>query len=270
MKTFTMIAGFILTVLGIFCIAESGVSFLAVAFPVGIVMMLVGIVECLAYKKVSETEERKHFIFIDGLTTFFIGFVSISGCLTVDMAVVVTFALWSLVAGIRVIGLLIEDGSYKEEEKDLNFYCMLIVSALNMLIGIYGFFNSMALEVTVLMMVGLCCAVQGLNVIRIGFDIPYIKPELIKTKTEKIADAEAEVQKAKQEMKAAIQNVRDAKEAVAAAEEEPEFHEIVSQPAAEPIAEIINNIVEPAKPEEEETNEDINNEGVETEKETEK
>lgn len=251
MKIFTMIAGLILTILGVFCIAESGLSFLAVAFPVGLVMMFVGIVECFAYKKVAETEERKHFIFIDGLTTFFIGFVSISGCLTIDLAVVVAFALWSMVAGIRVIGLLIEDKSYKEEEKDLNFYCMVIVSALNLLLGIYGFFNSMLLEVTVLMMVGLCCAVQGLNVIRIGFDIPYIKPDLIKTKDEKIADAEAEVQKAKKVMKEAIQNVRDAKVAVAAAEEEPEFDELISEPAAEPISEIISNIVEPV-PEDEE------------------
>ena len=51
-----MIAGLILTVLGVFCIAQSGLSFLAVAFPVGLVMMFVGIVECFAYKKVAETE----------------------------------------------------------------------------------------------------------------------------------------------------------------------------------------------------------------------
>lgn len=256
MKVFTMIAGLILTLLGIFCIAESGLSFLAVAFPVGLVMMFVGFVECLAYKKVAETEERKHFIFIDGLTTFFIGVVSISGCLTVDLAVIVTFALWSMVAGIRVIGLLIEDKSFMEEEKDLNFYCMVVVSVLNLLLGIYGFFNSMLLEVTVLMLVGLFCAVQGLNVIRIGFDIPYIKPNLIKTKDEKIADAEAEVQKAKEEMKAAIQNVRDAREAVAAAEEEPEFEELISEPAAEPISEIISSIVEHAAEEDGEASEE--------------
>ena len=250
MRVFTMIAGLILTGLGVFCIAEAGLSFLAVAFPVGLVMMFVGFIECLAYKKVAETEERKHFIFIDGLTTFFIGIVSISGCLTIDAAVIVVFGLWSMVAGIRVIGLLIEDKSYKEEEKDLNFYCMVIVSALNFARGVYGFYNSMLFEFTVLMMVGLYCAVQGLNVIRIGFDIPYNKPDLIKTKTEKIAEAEAEVQKAKMEMKAAIQNVRDAREAVALAEEEPEFKEIINEPAAEPISEIISNIVEPIDTEE--------------------
>ena len=43
------------------------------------------------------------------------------------------------------------------------------------------------------MMVGLCCAVQGLNVIRIGFDIPYFKPDIIKTKDEKIARLEREL-----------------------------------------------------------------------------
>ena len=52
------------------------------------------------------------------------------------------------------------------------------------------------------------------------------------------------------EMKAAIQNVRDAREAVALAEEEPEFKEIINEPAAEPISEIISNIVEPIDTEE--------------------
>lgn len=244
MKVLTMLAGLCMTVLGIFCILNTGLPFSAVAFPVGVVLMIVGIIKCFAYKKTAETEENKHSIFIGGLTTFFMGLISISGCLVIDMAVITTFSLWALVSGIRVIGLIIEDKNYREQEKDVGFYAMVIVSALNLLIGIYGFYNSMAFEFAVLTMVGLICAVQGLNIIRIGADIPYIKPNLIKTRDEKIADAEAVVQKAKEEMKAAIQSVREAKEAVAAAEVEPEFEEIISEPAAEPIREIINNIKE--------------------------
>lgn len=102
-----------------------------------------------------------------------------------------------------------------------------------MAIGIYAFFNSSMLHLSVLMILGICFVVQGANVIKIGFDIVYNKPDLIKTKDEKIAEAEEAAKEAKREMKKAIKKARKARNAVKEAEEAKEFHEIISEPIGE-------------------------------------
>ena len=75
--------------------------------------------------------------------------------------------------------------------------------------------------------------VQGANVIKIGIDITYSKPDLIKTKDELVADAEAAADEAKKEMKKAIRKARKAKNAVKEAEESKEFLDIIAESMGE-------------------------------------
>ena len=232
MRIVTVIAGILLTVLGIFSIANAGLSFLSLVFPIGIILMLTGLVECFVYKRIKEDVDAGHWVLIDGLTTFILGIVVLTGRLAADIAVPVVFGMWSMISGIRGFSVLAFETDTKE--KNIDFYWAFIVSFLNFAIGVYAFFNTSLLHLSVLMILGICFVVQGANVIKIGFDIVYSKPDLIKTKDEKIAEAEEAAKEAKREMKKAIDEARKARNAVKEAEEAKEFHEIISEPIGEP------------------------------------
>ena len=74
--------------------------FFPLAFPIGVVLIIVGMVECFAYKRTVEDEENRHWVLIEGLTTFILGVVVLTG-LAADIAVPVVFGMWSMISGIR-------------------------------------------------------------------------------------------------------------------------------------------------------------------------
>lgn len=231
MRIITVAAGILLTVLGVFSIANAGLSFLSLAFPVGVCLVIVGLVECFVYKSIREEVDAGHWVLIEGLTTFILGIVVLTGRLAADIAVPVVFGMWSMVSGIRGFTVLAFETDTRE--KNIDFYWAAGVSTLNLAVGIYTFFNSSLLHLSVLMILGICFVVQGANVIKIGFDIVYSKPDLIKTKDEKIAEAEEAAREARREAKRAIKNARKARNAIKEAEESKEFHEIISKPIGE-------------------------------------
>lgn len=227
MRILTIAGGILLTILGVFSVANAGLSFISLAFPIGAVFIIVGMVECFAYKRTIEDEENRHWILIEGLTTFVLGIVVLTGQLAADIAVPVVFGLWSMISGIR--GFVILTQVQDTQEKDIDFYWMVCVSGLNLIAGVYTFFNSMLLNLSVLMMLGIIFVIQGANTVKIGADITYNKPDLIKTKDEKIADA----QEAHKEAKKAIKKARKARRAVKAAEEAMVVEDIINQPIGE-------------------------------------
>ena len=237
MRIITIIAGALLAILGIFAIANGGISFLSLAFPIGLGLLIVGIVECFAYKKAVDDEEDKHWILIEGITTFLLGVVVISGVLAADIAVPVVFGMWSAISGIRglVVMFSMKD-SVDHADKDVNYYWDLLTALLATAFGLAAFFNTMLLNMSVLSIVGYIITVQAAVVIKISFSIAYKKPELIKSKAQKLREAEAAAEQAKEEMKEAINKAREAKAVLKEVEEEKEFHEIIAEPVAvEPI-----------------------------------
>lgn len=51
-------------------IANGGITFMSVAFVIGILFILGGIVECLSYNSYRGDEDDRTWILIDGMTTF--------------------------------------------------------------------------------------------------------------------------------------------------------------------------------------------------------
>ena len=252
MRILTIAAGVLLAALGIFAIANSGLSFISVAFPIGLGMLIAGVIECFAYKKAVDDEEDKHWILIEGLTTFFLGAVVISGQIAADIAVIPVFGLWSIISGIRGLVVVLSMNEVREE-KDVNYYWDLITAILATALGAASFVNNALFAWSVLMIVGLIITVQAAVVIKISFSIAYKKPNLIKSKDEQIRAAQKEAAKAKKEMKLAIKKAKKAKAALQTVEEEAkDFHEIIAEPVpVEPI--IIKEPVEPASEVVEET-----------------
>ena len=120
MKIITVIAGILLTVLGVFSVANAGLSFLSLAFPIGVCLVLVGLVECFVYKRIREDVDAGHWVLIEGLTTFILGVVVLTGRLAADIAVPVVFGMWSIVSGIRGFTVLAFETDTRE--KNIDFY----------------------------------------------------------------------------------------------------------------------------------------------------
>lgn len=260
MRILTIIVGFLLAALGIFSILNAGLAFISLAFPIGLGLMLVGLVECFAYRKAVDDEEDKHWILIEGLTTFFLGIVVISGQLAADIAVPAVFGMWSAISGIRGLVVVLMKGK-EEGEKEINYYWDMATGVLATALGVVSFFNNALFNWSVLMIVGWIIAVQAAVVIKISFSIAYKKPDLIKSKDEQVRAAKKEAAKAKKEMKLAIKKAREAKETLKVVEEEAkDFHDIIAEPVPvepivikEPVAEAPAEETEAAEAEETET-----------------
>lgn len=227
MRTLTMIMGILLGAVGIFLFAETGKSFLSVAFVVGIALILVGLVLWFSYRRLNrDTEETVHWVLVEGLTSFLIGLIVLTGYLNADIAVISVFGLWIMIAGIRSVVLAYD--SFQQER--FKFGVSFLLGVINLVAGICVFFNLALFSWPVLALVGLCLCIQALNVIKIAMEIEYKKPDIIKTKEEIVAEKEEEVLAKKQEMHESIQAAREAKQALEEALEAPTAEEIIASP----------------------------------------
>ena len=101
MRILTMLTGILFMGAGIFLIANSGITFLSVAFPTGLAFMIAGVVECLSYSSYRGDNEERTWILIDGTTTFMLGALIILNKLTADAVVPTVLGLWVITTGIR-------------------------------------------------------------------------------------------------------------------------------------------------------------------------
>lgn len=229
MRILTIGVGILLTLLGIFCIANAGLAFISMAFPIGIVLIIVGMVECFSYKKSLENEEEKHWLLIEGMTAFILGIVVLTGQLAADIAVPVVFGMWVMISGIRGLVVLSQIKFDRANQvKDFDYYWDLVTNLLNLIIGLYTFFNNVLYPLSVLAILGLCFIVQGVSVIKVGYDLTYIKPDILKSKDEMKKEAAKAAAEAHKEARRAIRKARHAKRAAKKAEDAKDFEEMVN------------------------------------------
>ena len=235
MRILTVISGLFFVAGGGYLIAKEGITFLSVAFAVGILFMVGGIIECLSYSAYRGEGEDKTWVLIDGLTTFALGALIILDKISADVVVPQVLGLWVLIAGIRNF---VRAGEHFDVRNSF-FYDHLIVGVLNLIVGLYVYFNADIFRLAAITLVGMCIVVQGINLCNVGLTIKILKPDIIKTKEEMLTDA---AKKARDAQLAA----REALEAAKAAQ--TQFREVALTPA-----EVIDKTLAP-KPTE--TNED--------------
>ena len=180
MRILTMLTGVLFIGAGIFLVANGGVTFLSVAFVVGVMFVIAGIVECLSYNSYRGDNVEKSWILNDGLTTFVLGVLILLNKISADAVVPMILGLWVLITGIRNFVHAWEH----IEDRGSMFYDHLIVGLLNIIFGLYVFFDSEIFNLASITMIGLCVIVQGINILHVGATIIIIKPKFIKTKEE--------------------------------------------------------------------------------------
>ena len=218
MRILTMFTGVLFIGTGIFLVANEGVTFLSVAFIVGLIFVLAGIVECLSYNSYRGDNVERSWILNDGLTTFVLGGLILLNKISADVVVPMVLGLWVLIAGIRNFVHAWEH----VEEKGNSFYDHLIVGMLNIIFGLYVFFDGEIFNLASITMIGLCVIVQGINILHIGATIRIIKPKFIQTKEEMLEEAAAKFEEAHANAKEAIKAAKAAQAELKSVEQTPE------------------------------------------------
>jgi uncharacterized membrane protein HdeD (DUF308 family) len=193
MRLLTVISGVLLVATGVFGIANQGVSFLAIAFVIGVVMIFAGLVQASGYiygrfsnreeiliEDDSSTDKQIQFIrtqnnahgwiMIDGLVTFVLGLLVLSNQLKAEIAIISVFGMWMLNAGIRRI----VTSSYIDRQKKFgNFYWTLGTGILNTGAGIYAFYNANIFQFPLAILLGGFFVLQGISTLELGVHMPH-------------------------------------------------------------------------------------------------
>lgn len=218
MRILTMLTGILFMGAGIFLVANEGVTFLSVAFIVGLMFVIAGIVECLSYSSYRGDNEERSWILNDGTTTFVLGVLILLNKISADAVVPMILGLWVLIAGIRNFVHAWEH----VEDRGNTFYDHLIIGLLNIIFGLYVFFDGEIFNLASITMIGLCIIVQGINILHIGATIRIVKPKFIKTKDEMLEEAAAKFEEAHANAKEAIKAAKAAQAELKSVERTPE------------------------------------------------
>lgn len=218
MRLLNMLMGVLLVIAGIFMIANEGITFISVAFVVGLLFIIAGIAEVISCNSYRGDEGDRAWVLIDGLIMLAIGILIILNKLVADVTVPLVLGFWVLTSGIGNMVRALD----KREAKDAYFYGYLIIGILNVIVGAYMFFNNDLLMMSVIVQVGLCTLAQGVNAFMVGASIIVFKSDFLKTKEEMMAQAVEDVEKAQEAAKEAIKAVEETKAIVKEIEKTPE------------------------------------------------
>jgi uncharacterized membrane protein HdeD (DUF308 family) len=193
MRLLTVISGVLLVATGVFGIANQGVSFLAIAFVIGIVMIFAGLVQASGYiygrysnreeipveddnstdkqRQFIRTQNNSHgWIMIDGLVTFILGLLVLSNQLKAEIAIISVFGMWMLNAGIRRV---VTSSYIDRKKKSGNFYWTIGTGILNTVAGIYAFYNDSIFQFPLATLLGGLFVLQGISTLELGVHMPH-------------------------------------------------------------------------------------------------
>lgn len=218
MRTLNMIMGGLFILGGFFMIFSGGITFLSVAFVIGLLFIIAGALECLSYRSYRGVEEDNKWVLIDGLVMFILGILIIFNKISADVTVPAVFGLWVTTIGVRNLVRAWE----KRSNKNNFFYGHGIIGVINLLVGLYMFFNDSLLGASVVALVGVCLITQGVNLIMVASTIIVMKHERIMTKEELLNKAVEEADAAHEAAREAVKMAKEAKANVRVIEETPE------------------------------------------------
>ena len=97
MRMLTIIGGVLMLLTGIFCFINPGQTFLAIAFVIGLVMVLNGLIHICAYmmgRGLNNKGDNNGWILTDALITLLLGILVLCNQLVADTAIPLVFGMW--------------------------------------------------------------------------------------------------------------------------------------------------------------------------------
>lgn len=195
MRILTILSGILMVLSGVFCFMNPGQTFLVLAFIIGLVMVLNGIIHTLAYligRGFHNKGDNNGWILTEALITLVLGILILCNQLVVDAAIPMVFGIWVVVSGI----LRIEASTHiNKQKKRSNFRITLLLGVLTTVVGVFGFINPMMKWLGTAMLMGMFMVMQGVNVLELGINMPHERKSYIKIykkKREPVKITEAE------------------------------------------------------------------------------
>ena len=180
MRIWTILSGILMVLTGAFCFMNPGQTFLSLAFIVGLVMVLNGLIHALAYfigRGLYNKGDNNGWILTDALITLLLGILVLCNQLVADTAIPMVFGMWMLVSGI----LRVEAATHiNKEKKRSNFRVTMATGVLTVLVGIFGFINPLVMWMTTAVLLGMFMVMQGVNIIELGIHMPHEKKSYVK------------------------------------------------------------------------------------------
>lgn len=180
MRILTIISGILMILTAAFCFINPGQTFLVLAFVIGMVMVINGIIHTLAYligRGLNNKGDNNGWILTEALITLVLGILILCNQLVVDAAIPMVFGIWVVVSGI----LRIEASTHiNRDKKKTNFRTTLITGILTVFIGVFGFINPVIGWLSTAILLGMFMLIQGVNVLELGINMPHEKRSYIK------------------------------------------------------------------------------------------
>ena len=158
---------------GVFCFINPGQTFMTMAFVIGSVMVINGLIHALGFLLARGSfgiGDNNGWILIDAVLTLLLGILILCNQLTVDIAIPMIFGMWVLVSG-----LLRFEASTRinRQKKPANFKAAFVTGIVTIIVGLFGFINPLITYVSVIVLLGIFMVVQGANSIELGINMPH-------------------------------------------------------------------------------------------------
>jgi len=223
-----LIAGIVMILAGIFCVANSSAAFLSVAFIVGAVLLIIGLCEIVIGRRADFVRNETGIgLSKDGVRSFIVGLVVISGQITDDTVALMLFGLYLTFEGVFSFKTDWLDVRHASRDQRIN----MTVSVLMLLLGIYMLFNMLLLRLPVIMLIGLFLILMGFRRFLQSFKIEYIRPSFITGNEEKLQEAQEEEKRALAKAKEGIREQKAAQRRIKKIEEDIEAEESLKMDA---------------------------------------
>ena len=139
MRVITLAGGFLMVATGAFCFINPGQTFMTMAFVIGSVMVINGVIHALGFLLARGSfgiGDNNGWILIDAILTLLLGILILCNQLTVDMAIPMIFGMWVLVSGL----LRFEAATrINRQKKPGNFKAAFFTGIVTILVGLVGF-----------------------------------------------------------------------------------------------------------------------------------
>ena len=180
MRILTIVSRILMLLTGAFCLMNPGQTFLSLAFIIGLVMVINGLIHTLAYfigRGLHNKGDNNGWILTDALITLLLGILILCNQLVADAAITMVFAVWMFVSGI----LRIEAATHiNKEKKRFNFRITMFTGVLTVLVGLFGFINPLVIWMTTAVLLGIFLVMQGINIIELGIHMPHEKKSYVR------------------------------------------------------------------------------------------
>lgn len=167
MRLLKIVASAMLILTGIFCFINQGTTFAAMAFPLGIMMLIYGLSGVVTSFLGGKRDDVFCVVFAEALLTFFLSILVLSNQLMTSEEVLIFFGLWSLMAGtLRVTETL------TFRRKNPMWRWSIGQGVLCILTGFAAAFSSSSTGLSVAVLVGIIFILQGGNGLMSGIQLP--------------------------------------------------------------------------------------------------